>query len=54
MYEEPMRKKKRNDIATKVEHSTQKKIEVESVFGHVKQKLGFRRLYLRGIEKVTI
>lgn len=31
-----------------------RKIDVESVFGHVKQNLGFRRLHLRGQEKVTI
>ncbi|WP_413377571.1 IS1182 family transposase [Alkalihalobacillus sp. 1P02AB] len=31
-----------------------RKIEVESVFGHVKQNLGFRRLHLRGKEKVHV
>ncbi len=29
-------------------------IDVESVFGHVKQNLGFRRLHLRGLEKVQV
>lgn len=31
-----------------------RKIDVESVFGHIKQNLGFRRLHLRGKEKVSI
>ncbi len=31
-----------------------RKIDVESVFGHVKQNLAFRRLHLRGSEKVKI
>ncbi|SDC78619.1 IS1182 family transposase, partial [Shouchella lonarensis] len=31
-----------------------RKTDVESVFGHVKQNLGFRRLHLRGKEKVHI
>ena len=28
-------------------------VEVEPVFGHIKQDWGFRRFLLRGIEKVT-
>jgi len=29
-------------------------VEVESVFGHLKQNLGIRRFLLRGLEKVKI
>ncbi|MGN7286460.1 transposase, partial [Shouchella rhizosphaerae] len=32
----------------------QRKTDVESVFGHAKQNLGFRRFHLRGLEKVTV
>ncbi|MDQ0273654.1 transposase, partial [Cytobacillus purgationiresistens] len=31
-----------------------RKIDVESVFGHIKQNLGFRRLHLRGRQKVHV
>jgi transposase len=33
---------------------SQRKIEVESVFGHIKGNRSFRRFYLRGLDKVNI
>ena len=50
------RKKAREDLnsAKGKELRRRRGVEVESVFGQIKQNGNFRRFFLRGIEKVTI